>query len=210
SGWQVFACCRLPSAATVLQNLERNSEGRIKIFCLDVQNIMNIQNLAIEIANSPIDILINNAGIWGPKKADFGSITPLTLKWLGVFQINTIAPLLLAENLINNVAKSKLKIIANMSSNMGSIELNSFGSAYIYRASKAALNAITKSLAIDLRKRDIKVVALHPGWVKTEMGGSDAQISPTESVKGIKNILSRLSSEDSGSFIGYNGEKLAW
>jgi NAD(P)-dependent dehydrogenase (short-subunit alcohol dehydrogenase family) len=164
--------------------------------------------LANQIQNEPIDILMNNAGIWGPQNQSFGFTDPVA--WLEVFKVNTIAPQLLAEAFIHNIAKSQLKIIANMVSSMGSITLNTFGGFPIYRSTKAALSAITKSMAIDLKDKNITVIALHPGWVKTDMGGPNAKITAEESVKGLKSILSQLSIKDSGTFIGYNGDELAW
>ncbi|MGB6977323.1 MAG: SDR family oxidoreductase, partial [Gammaproteobacteria bacterium] len=178
-GWRVFACCRAPSEAVPLQALASSSADRIKIFSLDVKDIASIRSLVDQIGDSPIDILMNNAGVFGPKEITFRTITPVVSQWLEVLQINTIAPLLLAENLINNVARSQLKIIANMSSKMGSIADNTSGTAYIYRSSKAALNAAAKSLAIDLREYGIVAIVLHPGWVKTDMGGPNALITVT-------------------------------
>lgn len=97
-----------------------------------------------------------------------------------------------------------------MVSDMASITLNNFGGFYIYRSTKAALSAITKNMAIDLKSKNITVIALHPGWVKTDMSGPNAKITVEESVSGIKTVLSQLSLKDSGIFISYDGERLAW
>jgi NAD(P)-dependent dehydrogenase (short-subunit alcohol dehydrogenase family) len=206
-GWKVFACCRIPEKAEKLQQL-KNNHSQIEIIQLDVSEPNHIKKLADQIQNEPIDILFNNAGVWGTHHQVFGATDPQT--WLEVFKVNTIAPQLLAEALINNLDKGQIKIIANMSSMMGSISQNTLGSFPLYRSSKAALNAVTKSLSLDLKDKNIKVVSLHPGWVQTDMGGPEAKISVEESVKGLKKVLSQLSMEDSGTFIGYDGQRLSW
>jgi NAD(P)-dependent dehydrogenase (short-subunit alcohol dehydrogenase family) len=205
--WRVLACCRTLDKAEELHQLKQNN-ARIEIFQLDVSQPTSITSLANQIKNEPIDILMNSAGLMGPHNQNFGFTDPAA--WLEVFKVNAMAPLLLAEALINNIANSQLRIIANMDSTMGSIALNTSGGSYVYRSTKTALNAVTKSMAIDLKDRNIKVIALHPGWVKTDMGGPNALITPEESVKGLRAILSQASMTDSGTFIGYNGDRLAW
>jgi len=206
-GWRVLACCRLPQAANALQQL-KETYANIDIFQLDVKEPSAIQSLSKQLHTISIDMLINNAGVWGPEQQEFGCTDPNA--WIDVFKVNTIAPLLLAEAFLPHIEQSQLKMIVNIDSTMGSIALNDSGSAYIYRSTKAALNAVTKSMAIDLNSRGITVVALHPGWVKTDMGGSHAKITPEESVNGIRNVLSQLSFKDSGTFWGYDHQPLPW
>lgn len=202
-GWQVIACCREPAQADALRKLGND----IKIVKLDVSDMHNIKDFLHHVGNQPIDILLNNAGVL-PQEHGFGTVETELL--IDTFKINTVAPFLLAEVLFKNIAASDLKIIANMSSVMGSIDQNSSGGHYAYRSTKAALNAITKSMAIDLKVQGIKVVVLHPGWVQTDMGGANAMITPQESVKSIRTVLSNLRPDDSGTFIRYDGSKLAW
>ncbi len=116
----------------------------------------------------------------------------------------------LSELLVDNVARSRRKIIASVSSMMGSIEDNSSGGHYVYRSSKAALNAVMKSMAIDLRARGIIAVILHPGWVQTEMGGPNAQISVAQSVTGMRSVLDGLKPEDAGKFFNVGGGLIPW
>lgn len=210
AGWQVIACCRDPANANELNKLahQQLENKKLLIAKLDVTHSEDIKRLANELKDFSIDICINNAGIWGPSDMSFGAIEPNS--WLKAFEINTIAPLMLAQALINQIARSKHKIIANISSIMGSVSANTEGNTYVYRSSKAALNAVTKSLAIDLKPKDITVVALHPGWVKTAMGGPDAEISAEQSVAGIKKILSSLTLNDTGCFISYDDKVLSW
>jgi NAD(P)-dependent dehydrogenase (short-subunit alcohol dehydrogenase family) len=205
-GWQVYACCRHPQTATELQAL--CSQQAIEIIELDVNDLASIQQLKSILQTTPIDILFNSAGVWGQPQQIFGQIDPIS--WSEVLHVNTIAPLLISQVLIDNVANSNLKIIANMSSFLGSIAENQDGEIYAYRSSKAALNAVTKSLAIDLKKLGITVVSLHPGWVQTDMGGENAPLTAVESIRGLKQVLATINLQDSGSFITYDGAHLPW
>lgn len=205
-GWQVYACCRHPQTATELQSLA--SQYQVELMELDVKDPASIQQVKTILQDTPIDILFNNAGIWGQTKQLFGKIDPVS--WAEALQVNTIAPLLVTQALVNNVAQSHLKIIANMSSILGSIAENHDGGGYPYRSSKAALNAVTKSLSLDLKKQGITVVSLHPGWTQTDMGGENAPLTAPQSVQGLKQVLATIRLEDSGSFIAYDGQHLPW
>jgi NAD(P)-dependent dehydrogenase (short-subunit alcohol dehydrogenase family) len=127
-----------------------------------------------------------------------------------VFQVNTIAPLKMAEAFVENIGKSQLKIIATVTSKMGSIADNTSGGVYIYRSTKAALNMVMKSLAQDVEPSGIKVALLHPGWVKTDMGGPNALITPQQSVAGMLKVILNLGWQDSGRFIAYDGAEIEW
>lgn len=102
--------------------------------------------------------------------------------------VNSIAPLLVTQALLPQVEKSEDKVIVNVSSMMGSISLNTTGGNYLYGSSKAALNFVTKSMTVDLNSKGIRVVSVHPGWVRTDMVGEQASLLPTQSVEGIRNI----------------------
>ena len=205
--WRVYACCRSPEEATTLQELA-NLNKNISIHSLDVADHQRILELAKELKDISIDILFNNAGIYGPYDANFGNTNQK--KWLECFNINTISPMKVTEAFVTHVANSQLKIIATMSSKMASMADNGSGGSYLYRSSKAALNAVMTSAAIDLKPKGIKVAIMHPGWVKTDMGGPNAEISTTECVKQLKNILSKLTLEKSGSFFEIDGSIIPW
>ena len=130
--------------------------------------------------------------------------------WKQAFQVNTIAPLKMVEAFSEQLFMGKKKLIACMSSKMGSMDDNGYGGSYIYRSSKAALNAVVKSLSIDLKEKNIISVALHPGWVKTEMGGTSAEITTKECVDQLFSILSSLTIKDSGRFIDIDGSDIPW
>lgn len=207
-GNQVIACCRVPAKAEALRRLAAANPGRLDIVALEVTDADQIRQLATRLRGRPIDILLNVAGVIGQDDEVFGE-TDESL-WLQAFRINTIAPLKIMEALMDNVAASRRKVVAAMSSKMGSMADNGSGGYYVYRSSKAALNAVMKSAALDLRSRGISVVILHPGWVKTDMGGPDAEITPQQSVLQLRRILDRVSLRDSGSYFDIDGSIIPW
>ena len=180
-GWQVLACCRNPADARDLQDLSERGLA-VEVHELDVTNYEQMANLAGQLGNRPIDILLSNAGIYGSKGTGFGEID--AAEWRQVLEVNTIAPLMLVQAFVKQVAASQQKLVAVISSKVGSIADNSSGGSYIYRSSKTAVNQVVKSLSIDLADRGISVISLHPGWVQTEMGGPNAEISTDQSVSG--------------------------
>ena len=206
--WRIFACCRHPQQADSLFSLAKLANGRVSVHVADMYELATIQALSYELRNDAIDILINNAGIYGSDKNKFGHVD--VQSWINTFQVNSIAPLKVAEALLEQVRMSDKKIIACISSKMGSMADNGSGGSYIYRSSKAALNAVVKSMSIDLKQDGIKCVALHPGWVKTEMGGPNAEITTRECVTSLFNILLSLEDKDSGRFIDIDGTTIPW
>ena len=206
--WRIFACCRHPQQAGSLLSVARLANGRVSVHVVDMDELATIQALAYELRNETIDILVNNAGIYGSDNNKFGNVD--VASWLNTFQVNSIAPLKMAEALIEQLRMGGKKIIACMTSKMGSMADNGYGNSYIYRSSKAALNAVVKSMSIDLREDNIKCVALHPGWVKTDMGGPNAEISARESVARLFDIMLKLEENDSGRFIDIDGSDIPW
>ena len=130
--------------------------------------------------------------------------------WIETLKVNTLAPLRVAERFAGLVEKSEGKLIVNVSSLMGSIARTESGGNYIYRSSKAALNKVTCTLALDLKPRAIIVVSVHPGWVSTDMGGSEAPVTPAESAAALAGLFERLKPGDSGRFFNYDGQELPW
>lgn len=207
AGWSVHACCRNPQQASELQQLA-NQHKQVTIHELDISNAQQIHALAQTLKGTAIDILFNNAGIYGQNDAHFGNTDEQ--QWLECFRINTIAPMKVTEAFVSHVAASKLKTIATMSSKMGSMTDNGSGGSYVYRSSKAALNAVMTSAAIDLKPKNIQVAILHPGWVKTEMGGPNAEISTEQCVHQLRKILDGLTLDKSGSFFEIDGSIIPW
>ena len=206
--WRLYACCRHPQQADSLLALAKLANGRVSVHVADMNELATIQALAYELRNEAIDILINNAGVYGSDKNSFGNVD--VQSWINTFQVNSIAPLKVSESLIEQLRMGDKKIIACMSSKMASMDDNGSGGSYIYRSSKAALNAVVKSLSIDLKDKGIISVALHPGWVKTDMGGADAEITTRECVEQLFSNMSSLKIEDSGRFIDIDGSDIPW
>ncbi|MFW6198298.1 MAG: SDR family oxidoreductase, partial [Acidobacteriota bacterium] len=155
----------------------------------------------------PLDILINNAGV-GVNRRDLGELDYDQI--LSHFRVNAMGPLRLTEALLPRLRQGERKLVVNMTSRMGSIDDNGSGGAYAYRGSKAALNMFNRSLAVDLGPEGIVCVVLHPGWVRTRMGGSSAPTSVEESVGGLIEVIDGLDQEDSGRFYDYTGEEIPW
>lgn len=202
-GWQVHATYRDEQSAAELLSLEADS-----LIChpLDVTDYQGISEFAN--ALPAIDLLINNAGYYGPKGYGFGNTD--VEEWRKVFEINTIAPLKLVEALYPKLEQGGLKKIACLSSKVGSMTENTSGGGYIYRSSKAALNSVVKSLSNDLSAHGFTVLALHPGWVQTEMGGPNALIDTDTSAQGLMAVINQLNTTESGGFYDYLGKSIAW
>lgn len=199
NGWRVIACCR------TIQN-QLNKDGLLFVK-LDVTDTDQIKNLATELENESIDILINNAGIIGPSNDELKLFN--SSGWIKTFQVNTIGPYMIVRTFLSQITKSHLKIVANISSAYGSIQLNNRGDYCVHRTSKAALNAVTKCLAVDLQPQGVTVVSIHPGSVKTDMN-PEGKMNPSESVEGIRKVLDSVTLKDSGSFLNFKGESLPW
>lgn len=202
-GWRVHACARNIEKAKELRALE----GDVAHHKLDVTNGLKVASLARELAEESIDLLINNAGLRG-SGATFG--TTDYDDWAQVLQVNTLAPLRMVERFAGLIEKSERRLVVNISSIMGSIGQTSSGGDYIYRSSKAALNMVTKTLANDLAPLGITVVSFHPGWVRTDMGGPSAAITPAEAVAGMRRVMDGLTTEESGRFFNYDGTSIEW
>ena len=205
-GWTVSAAVRSPKDAEALNALEVG-DGQLSVFEYDAGRVESAAELAGQVSE-PIDILFANAGVIGLDARVFGkSANPAFTETL---QINTLAPLALAEAFVDQVAASQMKVIALQSSQMGSISDNGSGGAYAYRASKAALNAVGKSLSIDLADRGIITMILHPGWVKTDMGGPNGLLTVQESVEAQLDLLARANPAMNGRFFHVSGKDIAW
>jgi NAD(P)-dependent dehydrogenase (short-subunit alcohol dehydrogenase family) len=205
SGCQVYATVRDPAKATALQQLA-TQYANVQVLALDVANVAAIRDLAGQLSAITVDILISNAGTY--PESSFGKTDPQA--WLEAFQINTLTTYYLAEAFLPQLRRaSQAKLIA-MTSKMGSIEDNGSGGEYIYRSSKTALNMVVKSLALDLREFNIAVATLHPGWVRTDMGGPNGLIDTATSVRGLRHVIEHLTCAKSGQFIAYDGKPIPW
>jgi NAD(P)-dependent dehydrogenase (short-subunit alcohol dehydrogenase family) len=204
--WFVHACCRRPDDADALRQLAGDHPDRIAIHALDVTDAGSVADLAAATGAAPVDLLLNNAGILNPHQTlddlDFDA-------WEQELRVNTIAPMRMALALRVNLRQAANPRIVTISSQMGSLARPK-GGAYAYRSSKAAVNKVTQGLAVDLAGDGICVVAMHPGWVRTRMGGTEAEIEPIESAQGIFAVVTGLTRADTGRFLTWDGREHAW
>ncbi|CAH1189956.1 NAD(P)-dependent dehydrogenase, short-chain alcohol dehydrogenase family [Candidatus Nitrotoga sp. BS] len=208
-GWRVLACSRNPGKSSELNKLAVQYPELIQILALDVSDHVQIESLGQELSDESIDLLINNAGIYPKSDANGFGHTDYA-EWMQIFRINTMTPLKMAETFATQLARSKQKAFVAITSKMGSIGDNYGGGNYLYRSSKTAVNMVVKSLAIDLQSAGITSVVIHPGWVKTEMGGPNALISTEQSVSGMLKVIGNLTMADSGKFFSYDGQEIPW
>jgi len=206
-GWEVHACCRKPSKAKALNELA-DKEDKLTIHKLNVTKDKQMDKLKKALKNKPIDMLINNAGVYALGASTFGKMDDKA--WEEAVAVNLLAPMKMMESFKENIAISDKKIIASMSSKMGSMDDNGSGGAYAYRATKAALNAVMVSAALDLRHLDITCLILHPGWVRTDMGGPNGEISVEESAQMLRKILDECDITDTGKFFDIDGTIIPW
>jgi NAD(P)-dependent dehydrogenase (short-subunit alcohol dehydrogenase family) len=203
-GWRVIACTRVTDAPALRELVA--AAPQVSANVLDVTDHTAIDRLATELSAMPIDVLLNVAGVMGSKR--FGETD--YAEWTHVLTVNVLAPMKMAEAFVQHVASSDQKKIVTLSSRMGSIGDNTSGGYYAYRSSKAAANAVMKSMALDLAGRGIIAVPIHPGWVRTDMGGASAPLQTPDSAAGMRKVIAALTLADSGKFLQYEGQELAW
>lgn len=179
----------------------------VTIHTCDVTSQAHVDALSDLLGDTPIDVLINNAGILLNRGDAFGGIDLSVFE--KVMSVNTIAPIRVAQAFADNVARSDRKLIVNISSRMGSISEGGSG-AYSYRTSKAALNMAMVTIAKDLEGQGVTVIVVHPGWVRTDMGGPSAAISPEESVDGLLQVIGSVDVSQTGRFFNYDGSGIPW
>ena len=212
-GWKIIACARDPEKAAELQELKNEFNRQLIIEQLDVIDHLRIEELAEKHRNTAIDILINNAGTTGPLGVP-GSMEYMKIDgmdyqiWRDILEVNVLSPFKIATAFRHHIAASKKKILIMMSSDLGSVEQNSFGGFYSYRTSKSALNIISKGMSVDWN--DITVIALAPGWCKTYLGGEQAEIEPADSVRQQQEMFEQITTLDSGKFLDRFGQEVAW
>lgn len=210
-GDHVFAGARNPQAATELRDLkDRDASLSLTVLPLDVTKADSIDLSVKTIRESAgsLDVVINNAGIFpkGDEGRKFAALTPEPLE--EAFRVNTVGPLMLTQALADLLAKGA-KII-NISSQMGSIHQSHYPGSIAYAISKAALNMASRKTAAEFADRGIITIALHPGWVRTDMGGSNADISVDESAEGILKVLDGMKENMNGGFYNWKGEEMPW
>ena len=200
-GWRVIGTARRPDTASELRAVGAD------VMQLDVTDQASVDQLAGKLVGQPIDLLINNAGVhslkWTLAEIDISDFQK-------VLDVNTLGPIRVVRALLPNLRAGESRKIVNITSNLGSIAENQDGGFYGYRESKAALNMFTKSLAAELGPEGFICVVLHPGWVKTDLGGPDAPLHVRDSVVGMRSVINELSPADNGTFWTHAGGQMAW
>lgn len=202
AGFKVIGTARKPEQANELR------ETGALVEQLDVTDQASVDALAQRLADTPIDILINNAGIKGSDNKDLASLSVENMAW--VLNVNTLGPVRVMKALFSNVESSKRKTVVNISSTMGSIERNTWGCCAGYRASKTALNSINKTFAVDFGKQGLTFVVMHPGYVQTDMNEGQGNITPDQSAAGLMDVIIGLDTSDNGKFYDWQGNELPW
>lgn len=203
-GYAVHACCRTPGDADELNAVQ----GNIHVHALDVTDHAATDALASEVSG-PIDVLIANAGIYGPNGEGqaFGSLDYEGMR--RAFETNTFGALKTMEAFADHVAQADGGRMAAITSKMGSID-DASGGMIAYRASKAALNMAAAMTANAMAPRGVAVAVIHPGWVRTDMGGPNGLVSPEESAAGIRQVIAGLKPAEKAPFLAYDGQEIAW
>jgi len=213
AGWRVLACARRPDAATALKALHEQFSDTVSLHALDVTDAAAVDRLTNDLAGKRLDILLNNAGTFGPQGAPEGlayqSLDNMDYDiWRQMLEVNLLAPFRLAVALVENLRLAERPLLVMMSSDLGSITNNANGQSHAYRTTKAGLNMLTRGMSLEWP--DIIVVSMAPGWCRTDLGGADAVVDPVDSVDEQQKTFARLVQADSGRFIDRYGETVAW
>lgn len=208
-GDEVEACARRPADARALAAL---AGDRVRVHALDVTDPASVRALATALGDAAIDLVFNVAGVYGgPTQSLAQMAEDLALDDVAAtHDVNALGPLRVTLALLPHVRRGTAKKLVHVTSNMGSIADNTRGGFYAYRMSKAALNMMSRSLAVDLRGEGITSVVINPGWVQTDMGGPGAPTPVADSVRAILGEVERATLADSGEFLNWRGDRCAW
>ncbi len=206
-GARVMACARHPGEAKAMLDIAAPSKGKVTVHPLDVASDASVAHLATEIGDGPIDILINNAGVYGGDHQRLGDIDYEA--WIRTFNVNALGPVRVIEALRGNLMKGREKKAIAITSAMGSTARHD-GGALIYRSSKAALNNAVRGLSLALKPDGLILAAMHPGWVRTDMGGANAALTPERSIASMRKVIAGLGPADTGRYINYDESEIPW
>jgi len=207
-GWRVFATYRNLDAARKLRCLAQDTGGMLNVVAMDVTDADSVRNAATQLKDVAIDVLINSAGIAGAPGQKTGNVDYQS--WAHVLDVNTRGPLRVLESFSDQIARSERKLVITITSGMGSLADNTSGGSIAYRSSKAAVNMVMRSAAIDFAPRGITCVLVNPGWVRTDMGGPKAPLSPQESVTAMRRLIETFGPNQSGKFYNHDGREYPW
>jgi len=208
AGDRVFATTRNPNSAQPLNDAAQQSNGLMTVHRMDVGDMESVKACAAEIGPTPIDVLINNAGVWGGldtqtfQNMDYDN-------WAFELNVMTMGPFRVVQTFLDNVLASEQRKVVTLSSQVAA-HVYDHVIGYSYAAAKAAVNRLMTALATELKDQNVIVVPMHPGWVKTEMAGDVADIEPSESAIGVREVIAEMTLEDSGKFLKWTGDIHPW
>ena len=205
---RVFATCRDLQTADQLKALSQNSRGTLTVHQMDVADMDSIQACARELDGAPIDVLINNAGVWGGLETQTFQNMDYD-NWAFEFNVMAMGPFRVIQVFLDNVLASEQRKIVTLSSQVAA-HVYDHVIGYSYAAAKAAVNRLMTALATELADQKVIVVPMHPGWVKTEMAGDVADIEPHESATGVRRVIAEMTLADSGKFLKWTGDIHPW
>lgn len=214
---QIFATCRQPERADELNALAASYPQRLHVLTLEVTEKASIKALlrAIHEQVDGLEILINNAGIlpggvsnMEPKSARFGSLEAEAM--LEVLNVNAVAPVILTQAFAPLLRNGQDARIINMTSDAGSITRRQSEHSYSYVASKAALNMMTRCISISLKNDKVIVISIHPGWIQTDMGGMETNLTLEDTMPGMMKTIDELTMDDTGEFFNWDGKRIPW
>lgn len=206
-GWRVIATARDLARAPDLSNLAAASHGAIVVGTTDVTKLASLESLRKRLEGESLDALVVNAGMGNPRGKT--TLSESDDEFQTLFLTNALGPIRAAE-LFADLVSPKTGVIGLMTSRLGSVEDANRGGAELYRASKAALNSFTRSFAARHKDKEFVVLSLHPGWVRTELGGPNAPVEVAESVHGLVDVIERARTEREDRFVDYRGETIPW
>lgn len=204
AGHHVIAACRQPQNADAL----RQVKGSVEVRALDVGDANSVEAFAQQLGQRSVDVLINNAGIMGGSAQGIADMD--FAAWSRTFEINTLAPFRLTTRLLPQLKQAARPRVITVSSQMGAFGLEMGGGMYAYRSSKSAVSKVMQVLALELKPDNIIVCPVHPGWVQTDMGGPNAQITVEQSAAGLFKLISGLTMAESGRFWTWDGREHVW
>jgi NAD(P)-dependent dehydrogenase (short-subunit alcohol dehydrogenase family) len=207
-GWKVTATARNPHDSEGLKTLMQDYPDALQVASLDVRNRNSMESVVSRFSDKPVDLLINNAGVLQDQGRTLETIEAKTV--VESLETNAVAPLVLTQLLLPSLRLGRSPMAVFITSRMGSIADNTSGGYYAYRSSKAALNMLVKSMSIDLKPAGVTCLLLHPGWVKTDMGGAGATLDVVSSVKGMLKVIGETSIATTGAYLDYTGARIPW
>jgi NAD(P)-dependent dehydrogenase (short-subunit alcohol dehydrogenase family) len=199
-GWRVLGCCRDPDAAREL------ADAGAEVVKMDVTQVADVTAASKRLAGTSIDVLVCNAGVSGARASVLNAVTQSDFDQ--VMRTNVLGPMWISSSFAECMLPGGK--IAYVSSRMGSIGAMGNAGSALYRASKAALNAVVKAVSLELASRGVTAIALHPGWVRTDIGGAGADIDAGTSVTGMRAVIKNAGPSLSGHFLDYTGKEIPW